>query len=278
MWRLFKEIPTPAAVPPAGKIAETQSERPAQSPDLEGRISSEKRRDDRQPRQVYPKAEGTRARPLPQPGLPASEPEQGALESKHEREAAPPGAPPLGFMWKQRKEPQGPREEAATDKLLETTPMPARESKLKEQEEHPAAVELPRRSILPPAKASPATRIPVRVLITDAEGGPVPWLSFVPDAAMENRYAFVGPASMKDELSEQKRALESPAPAVDARQGYVITIRVTESAGTYEIEAKLFSEGVEADNIPSKTVAARNLNKQDVPGRVTFLVGLLLGH
>ncbi len=278
MWRAFKETPPPAAVPPAEKMAETRSERPAQSPDLEGRISTEERRDNRQPRMVYPKAEGTRSRRLPQPETPAAGTVQGALESKPEREATRPGAAPLGFMEKQRKESQGPREEAATDRLLETIPMPARKSKLKEKEEQPASMEMPRGSVLPPAKATPDTRIPVRVLITDAEGRPVPWLNFVPDPATENRYVLVGPAAMKDELSKQKGEPGSPAPAVESRQGYAITVRITESAGAYEIEAKLFSEGAEADGTPSKTVVARNLNKQDVPGRLTFLVGLLLGH
>lgn len=277
MWKALMEIPPPAAVPPAEKMAETRTERPAQSPDLEGRISTEERRDNRQLRQVYPKAEGTRARRLPQPETPAAGTVQGALESKTEREAAP-QKPVRGLVEKQRKEPQGPREEAATDKLLETIPMPARKGKLKEKEEQPASAEMPRGSVLPPAKATPHTRIPVRVLITDAEGRPVPWLNFAPDPATENRYAFVGPAAMKDERSKQESAPESPAPAVEAHQGYAITVRVTESVGTYEIEAKLFPGSAEAEGTPSKTVVARDLKKQDVPGRVTFLVGLLLGH
>lgn len=278
MWRALKEIPTPAAVPPAEKAAETQGEWPAQSPDLEGRISTEERRDDRQPRQVYPKAESARMRPQTGPVPVAPAPGQIAPESKPELGVARPGAAPLGFLEKRGKESQALREEPKTDKPVRTIPMPARESKLKEKEEQPESVETARRSVMPPAKATPDTRTPVRVLITDAEGEPVPWLHFVPDAAMENRYAFVGLAALKDELSKKKAAPGSPAPPVEARQGYMIAVRVTESGGTYEIEAKLFPEGVATDAAALRTVVARNLKKEDVSARMTSLVGLLLGH
>jgi anti-sigma factor RsiW len=276
MWRALKEVPAPQAVPPAEKIAETQGRKPAQRSNVQGRISTQESQYNGQPTKVYPKAEGFQAPPLPRPATPAPVSKQAAPESNLSLEAAP-QKPVRGLMEKRKKAIQGFEAEPERERPVAGA-KPARDSELKEEEGRPASRELPRQLAPPPAAMKSDTRIPVRVLITDVKGRPVPWLSFAPDLATENRYVFVGPATLKDELSKRKRAAESSAPALEARQGYVITVRVTESGGTYEIEAKLFSGGVEADGTPSKTVVARNLNKQDVPGRVTFLVGLLLGH
>ena len=44
----------------------------------------------------------------------------------------------------------------------------------------------------PSAKASPGTRLPVRILITDSEGRPVPWLNFGPGPSTKKREAVSG--------------------------------------------------------------------------------------
>ncbi len=182
-------------------------------------------------------------------------------------------------MGRQQKEPQSLQAAPETDKL-EKVPEPAREEQAEGKGR--AADDRWRCLVglfLPPAKAAPDTPIPVRVLITDAEGKPVPVLNFVPDATMQNRYDIsLVPGTLKDDLSDRKRVHESPAPEMEAHQGYVDNQSGNRIRRRVRDGSEAFPGGVKAEAAPSKTVV-RGAQSQE-RGRLwqgDFLVGLLLG-
>jgi hypothetical protein len=94
----------------------------------------------------------------------------------------------------------------------------------------------PARSLLPRSLES-GRSIPVLVRIVDSSNRPIPWLEFKPDEVAAARYRFVGRGSAgRDEDGTAGKFGYSR----DVRsRGYLITIRVTDSGRTYDLEGEL---------------------------------------
>jgi hypothetical protein len=122
----------------------------------------------------------------------------------------------------------------------------------------------------------PGGRVPVQVLIRDARGNPVPWVSLSPDASIRNRYAIYSSSETDEIIGRTEEGIKPGTPATRTHKGYKVLVVILQGKEAYNIDARLFHGSKAVDSKPLKTMVESDIKKDAVSERVNFIIRSLL--